>query len=161
MKKLMVLILTVAGIALCAAFSGKESLQPGCGPQLQSKAQGTSSHFFGITCGNCHSEKNQKAPGCFTVSGSVYNEARSAIHANPVVKLYTEPGGQGKLVATLYGDQLGNYYTTATVDFSEGLYPTLEGTPTVAEPVKHMYRRIFTGECNRCHGATTEALGID
>lgn len=154
---------------LSYSFSQQQSPKPkaakqkqrGCGVQLVSKAGEAQSHFFGITCSNCHAAKVEKAPGCFTVSGSVYDEARARIHKNPVVQLFTEPGGKGTLVATIYGDKNGNFYTTKAIDWSEGLYPTLLGTPTAAEPIKHMYRRVFTGDCNRCHGATAEALGID
>jgi hypothetical protein len=132
-----------------------------CGKQMSSKANGAKSHFFGISCNNCHGVKADKADGCFSISGSVYDEARARIHKNPVIKLYTEQGAKGKLVAVLYGDANGNFYSTQKIDYSQGLYPSLYGTPGTREPEKHMTRMTFTGDCNKCHGKNVEALGID
>ncbi|MFM2358125.1 MAG: hypothetical protein RLY16_117 [Bacteroidota bacterium] len=168
-KKIISAVLLFGVVVVSLSFSNQQSPKPkpakkrpnGCGVQLESKAGEVKSHFFGITCSNCHAAKVEKAPGCFTVSGSVYDEARARIHKNPVIQLFTEPGGKGDLVGTIYGDKNGNFYSTKAIDWSEGLYPTLLGTSTAAEPIKHMYRRVFTGDCNRCHGATAEALGID
>ncbi|HMK05439.1 MAG TPA: hypothetical protein VK489_14660 [Ferruginibacter sp.] len=131
-----------------------------CGPVMISKPNGITSHFFGLNCQSCH-VKGRKGSGCFTVAGSVFDEDRSKIYKNPVVKLYTQPRGGGKLVATLTGDKLGNFFTTKEIDFGGGLFATLVGTPGVKEPIKHMLRPIFTGDCNNCHGKNFEALGID
>lgn len=133
-----------------------------CVQEKISKPNGKTSHFFGLNCMSCHRE-GRKGKSCFSVAGSVLDEDRSKIHKNPIVKLYTEPGAQGKLVATLYGDANGNFYTTADIDFGRGLYPTLIGNPTASEPIKHMRRPIFNGQgsCNQCHGYNEEALGID
>ncbi len=135
-----------------------------CGETKISKPNSTKSHFFGLNCSACHTP-GRKGKGCFTVAGSVLDEDRSKIYKNPVVKLYTEPKAGGQLVATIKGDALGNFYTTETIDFSKGLYPTLIGSPGAAEPIKHMTRPVFSdmGNCNRCHGykKAEEALGID
>jgi cytochrome c553 len=128
--------------------------------QLISKPNTKKSHEFGTDCMSCH-KKNGSAKAIFTVSGSVLDEARAKIYKNPVIKLYTERRGGGELVATILGDALGNFYSTEPIDFSVGLYPTLEGTPGVSEPIKHMMKPIFTGSCNSCHGPKAEKLGID
>lgn len=137
---------------------------PGCGVSIISKANGKKSHFFGLNCSACHAE-DQQAKGCFTIAGSVLDEQRLKIYRNPVVKLFTEPMGAGKLVATIKGDALGNFYTTEAIDFGPGLYPVLYGTPGTAEPIKYMKVPLdkTMGQCNRCHGyrKAEEALGID
>lgn len=93
---------------------------------------------------------------------SVFDEARARIHKNPIIKFYTEPKGQGKLVATVNGDKFGNFFTTENIDFTRnGLYPVLIGSPTAAESIKYMQTPIFKGDCNSCHGPRAEALGID
>lgn len=142
-------------------------LTPNCGSTRISKPNAVTSHFFGLNCGFCHTE-GRKGKGCFTVAGSVLDEDRSRIRKNPVVKLYSEPLGKGKLIATIYGDALGNFYTTENVKFPEsflatGLYPTLVGSPKSKERFKHMLKPIFKedGNCNKCHGKSAEALGID
>jgi hypothetical protein len=135
-----------------------------CGTTVISKPNGKKSHFFGLNCSACHGD-DKKGKGCFTIAGSVLNEERSNIYKNPIIKLYTEPKGGGKLVATILGDALGNFYTTENIDFSKGLYPTLIGSPNAAEPIKHMTLPIYSdmGQCNKCHGyrKDEEALGID
>ncbi len=118
------------------------------------------SHLTGYACMHCH-QQNGQGKNKFTVAGTVLNEARSAIQPKAVIKLYTKPKGKGKLVATIKTDALGNFYTTKEIDFAEGLYPTLLGTPGVKEDTKHMTRRIFKGNCNSCHGPVTEKIGID
>ena len=135
-----------------------------CGPVVVSKLNGKKSHFFGLNCSACHTE-GREGIGCFTIAGSVLDEDRSRIFKNPVVKLYTEPMSKGKLVATIQGDANGNFYTTEKIDFSQGLYPTLIGSPGAKEPIKYMKRPLTSGmgQCNKCHGyrKDEEALGID
>jgi hypothetical protein len=144
----------------CTVLSIRSSTQAPTDTPLKSKPGMKKSHDFGTDCGSCH-KKAGTAKTIFTVSGSVLDEARAKIYKNPVIKLYTERRGMGDLVATIEGDALGNFYSTEDIDFSIGLYPTLIGTPGVAEPIKHMARPIFSGNCNGCHGPKEEKLGID
>lgn len=166
-----VLFLTTIGIILISqsfTWTSQESNPPkaasNCGPTKISKANGKNSHFFGLNCSACHVD-GRKGTGCFTIAGSVLDEDRSKIYKNPVIKLYTEPMAKGTLVATINGDAFGNFYTTEKIDFGTGLYPTLIGSPTATEPIKHMKRPIDNtmGQCNKCHGykKAEEALGID
>lgn len=120
----------------------------------------TKSHYFGNACVNCHI-KDGAAKSIFTVSGSVLDEKRKGINNKCYVQLYTEPYSKGKLVATIYTDESGNFYSTENIDFSKGLYPTLKGTPGVKEDTKHMRLPIMNGQCTNCHGSMTEKLGID
>jgi hypothetical protein len=155
-----VIVISQSFVALPKAIDPGPADMLNCGPVKISKPNGVTSHFFGLNCQSCH-VKGRKGPGCFTVAGSVFDEDRSKIYRNPIVKLYTQPKGGGKLVATLTGDKLGNFFTTKEIDFGGGLFATLVGTPGVKEPIKHMLRPIFTGDCNNCHGKNFEALGID
>ena len=118
------------------------------------------SHFESSMCISCHIPGGS-GKDLFTVSGSVYDEARLNVQPGAVVKLYTQPKGQGKLVATLQTDDKGNFFTTENIDLSKGLYATLVGTPGVKDDIKHMPDRILKGDCNTCHGVFTETLGID
>jgi len=172
LKKNITLVLTIiiSGIiilsqsAFQAASVSKTAKISNCEPEMISKLNGKKSHFFGLNCSACHVD-GRKGIGCFTIAGSVLDEDRSRVFKNPVVKLYTEPMAKGKLVATIQGDAFGNFYTTELIDFTNGLYPTLIGSPGAAEPIKHMKRpiSISMGQCNKCHGykKDEEALGID
>lgn len=117
------------------------------------------SHYLGSECMSCHN--GGKAKDIFTVAGSVLDETRTDRQNNATIKLYTKIKGTGELVATMYSDELGNFYTTQKIDFSQGLFVTLLGTPGVPEDTKHMDKPIFTGNCNSCHGPVEERLGID
>jgi len=159
-KKIILLTLPIAVIAITISESCGGSDQTKQATVIQSQEGETKSHEFGTNCMSCHNTTG-KGDGLFTVAGSVLDEARAEIQKKCVVKLYTEPKGQGKLIATISGDAIGNFYTTQEIDFSKGLYPTLLGTPGVKEDTKHMPNPIYSGDCNNCHGLTTEKLGID
>ena len=55
---------------------------------------------------------------------------------------------------TLEGDANGNFYTTDPIDFSEGLFTSVQGTGIVHE----MSSKIFNGQCNSCHGSSTDRI---
>jgi len=152
--------LTIIAIMIVSQSFVSPTITDDCKENIRSEANKRKSHFFGLNCMNCHKE-GRPGKGCFTVAGSVMDEARGKIYKNPVIKLYTEPKAGGKLVATIQGDKSGNFYTTDSIDFSMGLFPTLIGTTGAAVPIKHMNRPIFRGNCNSCHGYKSESLGID
>lgn len=145
------IILVVAGIIFTWA----------CGKKYSSSRHGENkSHYQGGRCVTCHTP-GSNAKNLITVGGTVYDEVRAQPQKKALVKLYTEPKAQGKLIATLQTDEQGNFYSTQRIDFSKGLFPTLLGTPGVKDDIKHMSRRVFTGDCNGCHGLFEESLGID
>lgn len=115
------------------------------------------SHNNGQNCMSCHVSKGG-GEGWFTAAGSVYKQ--DLISANPgcTINLYSEPNGAGTLKATLQVDKIGNFYTTETIDWGRGLYPSVKnGTGTE----KFMSSKISTGACQSCHGATTDKIWID
>jgi hypothetical protein len=114
-----------------------------------STANGNESHNAGRNCMDCH-KSGGEGEGWFTAAGTAYNPIDSGIYRNAVVQLYTLPNGNGTLVSTLYGDAKGNFYTTAGIDFSNGLYPSIIG----ATGTTHMHALITQGACNSCHGVT-------
>ena len=75
-------------------------------------------------------------------------------YPNATVRLYTGPGGTGEMKAVVEVDRLGNFYTTEHIDFGTGLYATVEGsleTNIMNTPLSH-------GECNQCHGSSTDRI---
>ncbi|HEV7779650.1 MAG TPA: hypothetical protein VGO58_00210 [Chitinophagaceae bacterium] len=153
MRKIyMVMIVLVASATLFLLACGKN--------YNTSKHGGNKSHLSGALCITCHAPGG-KAKETFTVSGTVYDESRLKVQQRSVVKLYTRAKARGKLIATLYTDDLGNFYTTQKIDFTQGLYPTLSGTPGARKSTRHMSKGITSGDCNSCHGMFTGNLGID
>lgn len=113
----------------------------------------TESHNMGQNCMNCH-KSGGKGKGIFQAAGTVYDSTLSVTLPNTTVYLYTEQGGNGTLKHTVEVDGLGNFYTTESIDFGDGLYPTIKGATTS----KHMSSPITSGQCNSCHGVSTSKL---
>ncbi len=111
------------------------------------------SHNNGKNCMTCHVSGGD-GEGWFIVAASVYDETKTNPYPGATVKLYTEPNGSGTLKATIEVDKKGNFYTTASLDFGSGLYPAVEGNSTT----KYMNSKISNGQCNSCHGVTTDKI---
>lgn len=154
MKKILVLCIAFIAIAFLTLQSCKKNDDNGCGNTNISSTGGTKSHNAGVNCMNCHKDGGG-GDGCFTVAGTVYNSSESSIYPDATIKLYTQPEGAGQLVATIYGDAYGNFFTTDGVDFTGGLFPVMSGTNGEYEA---MYQGITTGACNSCHGISTGKL---
>lgn len=118
-----------------------------------SKAGGNNSHNMGQNCMNCH-KKGGEGKGQFTAAGTVYDENGTQTYPQGTVKLYTGPNGTGSQKASIAVDGKGNFYTTETIDFGSGLYPSLTGATTTF----HMGSKITNGQCNSCHGVSTSRL---
>ncbi len=123
-----------------------------CNEDNISQAGSNESHNNGMNCMTCHT-KGGEGEGCFNVAGSVYNQALNSPMANAVIKLYTQPNGQGTLKYTIYGDAKGNFHTTDAVDYT-GLYPAVSG-PTGTQ---YMGSALSTGACNSCHNSSTDKI---
>ena len=115
------------------------------------------SHNLGQNCMTCHVSGGD-GEGWFTLAGSLYDKSKISAYPNGSVKLTTEPNGSGTLVNTIENDRKGNFYTTQTIDFGDGLYVGVFGTNGEQ---KFMPSKITTGACNSCHGNTTDKLWIE
>lgn len=111
------------------------------------------SHRTGQDCMTCHLSGGS-GEGWFTVAGSVYDSTLNTPYPNALIELYTGPNSTGTLVATIEGDALGNFYTTESVELGDGLYPLVVGK----SESKQMAGAITSGECNLCHGVSTEKI---
>lgn len=145
MKYKSLLILAALGIMVASCErNGK------CGVKNISSSGGNESHNNGRNCMSCHSDGGE-GKGCFTAAGSAYT-SNGGVSQNVVMRLYTQPNGQGELKATVNGDALGNFYTTENINYSGGLYPTIT---FASGTVKHMPSSITSGACNSCHGSSS------
>lgn len=111
------------------------------------------SHNMGLNCMNCH-YAGGPGEGVFTVAGTVYDTSKTVTYPGATVKLYTGPGATGTLKYTLTADGSGNFHTTQVIDFGTGLYPVVQGSKSTF----YMSMSITTGQCNGCHGVTTNRI---
>jgi hypothetical protein len=101
----------------------------------------------------CHKDGG-KGDGWFKLADTVYDSLKVNTNPNTTVKLFTSPNGTGTLKYTLQVDGLGNFYITAAVDFVSGLYPAVVGKNST----KYMSSITTSGQCNSCHGVTTDKI---
>lgn len=111
------------------------------------------SHKTGKNCMNCH-YSGGSGEGWFTIAGTVYDSLKTSPYPNTTIKLYSGPNETGNLIGTIEADGLGNFYTTKLIDFGDGIYTSASGNSTT----KHMLAPITTGQCNGCHGETTDRI---
>lgn len=113
------------------------------------------SHNAGMNCMSCHTTGGP-GEGMFLVAGTVYDQSLTTTMPKATVKLYSETNGGGTEVANIEVDALGNFYTTANIDFAKGLYPAVIG---ITGKVKYMASPITSGQCNSCHGSSMPITG--
>jgi hypothetical protein len=106
------------------------------------------SHNEGQNCMTCH-VSGGTSNAWFVVAGTVYDSTKVNPYPNATVRLYTQPDGQGTLIAEIDADGKGNFYTTTQIDFSQGLYPTVRG---INSEYQSMNQFLPNGTCNYCHG---------
>ena len=111
------------------------------------------SHNMGQNCMNCH-KNGGEGEGWFLAAGTVYDSLKTTTYPNTTVKLFTGPNGTGTLKHTIQVDGLGNFYTTETIDFGSGLYPAVVGINST----KYMSSSTTNGQCNSCHGSSTDKI---
>jgi hypothetical protein len=111
------------------------------------------SHNVGKNCMECH-KIGGSVEGWFTVAGTVYDDTKMSVFPNATIKLTTGPNGTGNLVSSVEVDKKGNFYTTNSVDFGTGLYATVEGNLSS----NHMNAKVQSGQCNSCHGNSTDRI---
>lgn len=145
-------------LILFAAFTIASCEESGCGRAMASTYNSHEGERMKGNCMDCHSPNGGADAGCFRVGGTAFDSipSDSAVN-NAVVKLYTQPNGNGELVVTLQVDRNGNFYTTAPVSFANGLYPSIT-SPT---GTRYMPTPAITGACASCHGVTYPNIWAD
>lgn len=120
-----------------------------------SQTNGKLSHHSGENCAGCHKEGGT-GKGWFTISGTIYDSIQSKPYPNCEIRLYSGINESGDLIRIIYGDSLGNFFTTENVQFGNGLYPVVYGKWSIAK----MGSQITLGNCNSCHGITTNRIKL-
>ena len=141
-----------AYLLLAIAFFSFQSCKKNKSETNISSYNESESHNMGQNCMNCH-KSGGDGKGWFQVAGTVYDTLLSKTNPNTTVQLYTDSKGTN-LKYTVQVDALGNFYTTETIDYGSGLYPVVVGK-TIS---KHMSSPVTSGQCNSCHGVSTDKI---
>ncbi len=115
---------------------------------------GNDSHNAGKACMSCH-DSGGSGEGTFNVAGTVYNQAGTSINPNGTIYLYSGPNGTGNLLSTIEVDGKGNFFTTSTVLPTSGAYAQVKGA---SGDIQNMSGICNSGDCNSCHGVTTDKI---
>ncbi len=116
---------------------------------------GTTSHYNGADCMSCHKKSGKGAGGgWFVVAGSIYQPDQITPNPNATIYLYTAQNGGGTLAGTIQADALGNFFSTNSIDFGNGLYPAVQ---TSAGTTHYMNSFTVVGDCNGCHTSGSQA----
>ncbi len=142
------IIVLFGGIAFLDSCKKEESSEAKI-----SHHNGNESHNMGQACMNCH-KQGGSGESIFNVAATVYDTTMNSVFPNTTVRLYTGANGSGTLKYTIEVDAKGNFYTTESIDFTNGLYPAVTGT----QGTKYMSSSITTGNCASCHGNTTNKI---
>ena len=121
--------------------------------KMVSKYDLMESHKMGQNCMSCH-KSGGEGEGWFNLAGTVYDSQKSSTYPNATLKLYNAPNGTGSLVGTIEVDGLGNFYTTNDIDFGSGLYVSVSGETST----EYMVSPVTSGQCNSCHGVSTDRI---
>lgn len=135
----------VIGVILIFAIACKKFSAPKNDTLISSHGE-DESHEKGNNCMACHSSAGY-GDGFFTIAGSAYGNTNGAD-----IEVYQNPN-EDPIMIVAY-DQLGNAYTTETLDFGEdGLYVAVRNSAGERE---FMEDKLYTGQCNLCHGTSIE-----
>jgi mono/diheme cytochrome c family protein len=104
----------------------------------------------------CHYDGGE-GEGCFVVAGTVYDSMQINTKSSGSIEFYTEPNGQGQKVKTVAIDSKGNFFTTDLFNV-QGLYPVAVGTNGSKQ---YMGSALTSGQCNSCHGVTTNKIWVN
>ena len=151
MKRTMVIMCSV-----CAGFLMLTSCEKEGEGENETKIsynRDSESHNEGQNCMSCHRQGGE-GEGWFNVAGTIYTAAGNSTLPNGVVELYSGPGGSGTLAYKIEVDAKGNFYTTEDIHFGNGLYPVVVGS----QSRKYMSDPVTTGQCNSCHGESTDKI---
>lgn len=111
------------------------------------------SHNAGANCMACH-RTGGSGEGVFVVAGTVFREDLTTVNPGTIVRLLSNP--DRAVLMALEVDARGNFYTTESLDFEEGLLTeVLSGDNT-----RVMTTPISAGACNSCHGETVSVINI-
>ena len=151
----LVFILISAAIVLQACNKEDDDHHENENETKISTYQSDDSHNTGSNCMSCH-KSGGSGEGWFTIAGTVYDSTKSSIYPGSTIKLFSGPNESGTLISSVQVDKNGNFYTTEKIDFQMDLYVSAEGTSSI----HHMITKLPNGQCNSCHGTSTDKIWV-
>ena len=113
---------------------------------------------MGLNCFNCHSGTGT-GNGCFALAGTVYIDSLGTqTLSNATIKLYSQPDGAGQLLKTIEVDEMGNFYDGSEEGLVGSYYPVVVSSNG---SIRKMLEPISKGDCNRCHGVSTNKIWVN
>ena len=116
----------------------------------------SNSHNTGRNCMNCHRNGGEGA-GWFTFAGTVYKTDLQNTYPGTTVLLYSAAGGGGDVIKRIAVDVKGNFYTTETINWGNGLYVGVESE----NETRYMEQQLGSGACNMCHGVDFPKISLN
>lgn len=108
------------------------------------------SHYTGDNCMNCHYQAGP-GKGWYSIAGSVFGNYQNDDYTVRVFDALTQD-----TLALVEIDQLGNLFTTAPVNFNNGI--TVDIINSSDSVVKVMSTVVMNGQCNLCHDGQFEQV---
>ena len=108
------------------------------------------SHYTGDNCMNCHYQAGP-GEGWYSIAGSVFGNYQNDDYTVRVFDALTQDQ-----LASVEIDQLGNLFTTAPIDFNNGI--TVDIINSSGNVVKVMSTIVTNGQCNLCHDGQFEEV---
>ncbi len=136
------LVVLISGLSFAACGGSGSPTSPS---STSTSTSSGGSHNAGRDCTSCHR---------FTLAGTAYKADGTTVYPRAVIRLTTAVDG-GTTVATLTADASGNFYTSASVAFGQGLYATATGTTGAT---RSMVAAVTAGSCNSCHTAGSRLI---
>jgi hypothetical protein len=102
------------------------------------------SHNSGQNCMNCHYQEGP-GEGWFSLAGSVSRDDQN----DSILSIRVFDALSQDLLTTVEVDRLGNFYTTASINFINGT--TIDIIDGQGQVVKAMGTVVKNGQCNLCH----------
>ena len=152
MMKKRIIIFWVLSLILTAAFMACEK-EDDDKESKESTFTSSESHETGNDCLKCHKPGGQ-GEITFNAGGTVFDSLGVSPWPGATIKLFSGSNGTGSLVKSIQVDKLGNFYTTASIAFGSGIYPSVTGPSKTS----YMSFSVTTGACNSCHGVTTDPI---
>ena len=137
------LIIPTIIIAGCEKFGESEN------ETKISRFDSRESHETGNNCMSCHYSEG-KGEGWFTLAGTLNGSFQNA-----QVELYKSKDSIS--ILNIEVDKFGNFYTTKAIDYTNGLYVAVRSS---SEILVFKEEKIFTGQCNLCHGYSEDNIKV-
>lgn len=114
------------------------------------------SHNTGKNCMDCHRNGGEGA-GWFTFAGTVYKTDLQNTYPNTTVLLYSAANGGGDVIKSIAVDARGNFYTTETINWGNGLYVGIQSQ----NETRYMEQQLGSGACSMCHGSNVSKISLN